>query len=99
MLFHGGPGATHEYWECAESFLPHEGIEFIYYDLLGSWYSDLPDDSSLWVTERFVEEVDQVRKALGLNKDNFYLMFLLSMQVTGARILVRSEFMALVKKI
>jgi len=74
LLLHGGPGSTHEYWECAESFLPQEGIEFIYYDQLGSWYSDQPDDSSLWVTERFVEEVEQVRKALGLNKDNFYLL-------------------------
>ncbi|HEX8332776.1 MAG TPA: proline iminopeptidase-family hydrolase, partial [Segetibacter sp.] len=36
--------------------------------------SDQPKDSSLWVTERFVEEVGQVRKALGLNKDNFYLL-------------------------
>jgi len=74
LLLHGGPGSTHEYWECAESFLPKEGIEFIYYDQLGSWYSDQPDDSSLWTTERFVEEVEQVRKALGLNKDNFYLL-------------------------
>jgi len=32
LLLHGGPGATHEYWECMESFLPKEGIEFIYYD-------------------------------------------------------------------
>ncbi|CUS98239.1 proline iminopeptidase-family hydrolase [Candidatus Chrysopegis kryptomonas] len=74
LFLHGGPGSTHEYWECAESFLPQEGIEFIYYDQLGSWYSDQPDDSSLWVTERFVEELEQVRKALGLNKDNFYLL-------------------------
>ncbi len=74
LLLHGGPGSTHEYWECVESFFPQEGIEFIYYDQLGSWYSDQPDDSSLWTTERFVEEVEQVRKALGLNKDNFYLL-------------------------
>jgi len=74
LLLHGGPGSTHEYWECVESFFPKEGIEFIYYDQLGSWYSDQPDDSSLWTTERFVEEVEQVRKALGLNKDNFYLL-------------------------
>ena len=53
--------------------LPQEGIEFIYYDQLGSYYSDQPSDNSLWTTERFVDEVEQVRKALGLNKDNFYL--------------------------
>ncbi len=74
LLLHGGPGATHEYWECMENFLPKEGIEFIYYDQLGSAYSDQPKDTSLWDLSRFVEEVDQVRKALGLNNDNFYLL-------------------------
>jgi proline iminopeptidase len=74
LLLHGGPGSTHEYFECFESFFPKEGIEFIYYDQLGSAYSDQPTDTSLWVTERFVEEVEQVRKALGLTKDNFILL-------------------------
>ncbi len=74
LLLHGGPGATHEYFECFESFLPSEGIEFIYYDQLGSAYSDQPADSDLWMTSRFVEEVEQVRQALGLNEDNFYLL-------------------------
>jgi proline iminopeptidase len=74
LLLHGGPGATHEYFECMESFLPQQGIEFIYYDQLGSAYSDQPKDKDLWTTQRFVEEVEQVRQALGLNKDNFYLL-------------------------
>lgn len=74
LLLHGGPGATHEYFESLEGYLPAEGIEFIYYDQLGSAYSDQPKDTDLWTTERFVEEVEQVRKALGLNKDNFYLL-------------------------
>lgn len=74
LLLHGGPGATHELYECFDGQLPKEGIEYIYYDQLGSYYSDQPSDTSLWTTERFVEEVEQVRKALGLNKDNFYLL-------------------------
>lgn len=74
LLLHGGPGCTHEYFESFESFLPKEGIEFYYYDQLGSAYSDQPKDSSLWVLPRFVEEVEQVRKALNLDKDNFYLL-------------------------
>jgi len=74
LLLHGGPGATHEYFECFENFLPKEGIEFIYYDQLDSYYSDQPGDSSLWTTDHFVEEVEQVRQALGLNKENFYLL-------------------------
>ena len=74
LLLHGGPGSTHEAFESFESYLPSEGIEFIYYDQLGSAYSDQPKDSTLWQLPRFVEEVEQVRVALGLNKDNFYLL-------------------------
>ncbi|HJW71425.1 MAG TPA: proline iminopeptidase-family hydrolase [Geothrix sp.] len=74
LLLHGGPGFTHEYFEALEGYLPAEGIEFIYYDQLGSAFSDQPKDKDLWTTERFVEEVEQVRVALGLNKDNFYLL-------------------------
>ena len=71
LTLHGGPGCTHEYFECFEDFLPQEGVEFIYYDQLGSAYSDKPADKSLWRMERFVEEVESVRKGLGL--ENFYL--------------------------
>ena len=74
LLLNGGPGATHEYFECLESFLPAEGIEFIYYDQLGCGLSDNPKDTSMWSLPRYVEEVEQVRKALNLNKDNFYLL-------------------------
>lgn len=74
LLLHGGPGLTHELYESFEGYLPKEGIEFIYYDQLGSYYSDQPKDKSLWTNERFVEEVEQVRIALGLNKDNFYVL-------------------------
>lgn len=74
LLLHGGPGMTHEYFECMESFLPKEGIEFIYYDQLGSGNSEQPKDTSLWQVERSVDELEQVRQALGLNKDNFYLL-------------------------
>lgn len=73
LLLHGGPAFTHEYLEVFESYFPKEGFEFYEYDQLGSYYSDQPKDSSLWTTGRFVEEVEQVRKALGLNHDNFYL--------------------------
>lgn len=73
LLLHGGPGATHEYLEAFDSFLPGAGIEYYYYDQLGSAYSDQPDAPELWEIPRFVEEVEQVRVALGLNADNFYL--------------------------
>jgi proline iminopeptidase len=74
LLLHGGPGGDHEFFESFESFLPQEGIEFIYYDQLGSYRSDKPTDTALWTTERFVEEVEQVRQALHLDSTNFYLL-------------------------
>lgn len=74
LLLHGGPASTHEYMECFESFFPKAGIEFYHYDQLGSYYSNQPDDDSLWMIDRFVEEVEQVRIALDLDKDNFFLL-------------------------
>jgi proline iminopeptidase len=74
LLLHGGPAATHEYFEAFDSYFPGAGIEYYYYDQLGSAYSDQPDDDDLWDTPRFVEEVEQVRQALNLDRDNFYLL-------------------------
>jgi proline iminopeptidase len=74
LLLHGGPGATHELYECFDGYFPYEGIEYIYYDQLGSYYSDQPSDNELWTIERFVDEVEQVRQALDLNSDNFFLL-------------------------
>ena len=74
LLLHGGPGMTHEYLEAFDSYFPRAGIEYYYYDQLGSAYSDQPDEPTLWELPRFVEEVEQVRKALKLNRSNFYLL-------------------------
>jgi len=74
LLLHGGPGATHEYFEPCDSYLPAASIEFYYYDQLGSYYSDQPDIPDLWEIPRFVDEVEQVRQALGLDVSNFFLL-------------------------
>ncbi len=68
LTLHGGPGAPHFYFECMEDFLPQAGVRFWYYDQLGCGFSDQPDDKSLWTIDRFREEVEQVRAALGLDK-------------------------------
>jgi len=73
LLLHGGPAMTHEYFEVCDSFLPDAGIEYYYYDQLGSYYSDQPDEPDLWQIPRFVDEVEQVRQALGLDAENFFL--------------------------
>ncbi|WP_261511478.1 proline-specific peptidase family protein [Chryseobacterium paludis] len=74
LLLHGGPGMTHEYMECFETFFQKEGFEFYEYDQLGSYYSDQPVDDRLWTTDRFVDEVEQVRKSIGADKSNFYVL-------------------------
>jgi len=74
LLLHGGPAATHEYFEAFDSFFPGAGIEYIYYDQLGSAYSDQPNDDRLWTIDRFVDEVEQVRQALHLDRSNFCLL-------------------------
>ena len=73
LLLHGGPGMTHEYLEACDSYLPAAGVEYYYYDQLGAGFSDRPDEPSLWEAGRFADEVEQVRRALGLDRDSFVL--------------------------
>lgn len=74
LILHGGPGATHEAYEAFDSFLPADGIEYYYYDQLGSAYSDQPADMTPFLSiDHYVDEVEQVRVALGLDHDDFYL--------------------------
>jgi proline iminopeptidase len=72
LTLHGGPGFPHDYLEPMEDFLPQNGIEFYYYDQLGVGNSDVPDDLSLWTVDRYREEVEQVRKGLGLDQFILY---------------------------
>lgn len=74
LLLHGGPGATDELYECFDASFPGAGIEYYYYDQLGSFRSDQPDEPSLWDLARFVDEVEQVRQALHLDRSNFVLL-------------------------
>lgn len=64
---HGGPGMDHRYLERL-SEVAGDGLQVLLYDQLGSGESDRPDDASLWVVPRFVEELDTVRKELGLGR-------------------------------
>ena len=71
LLLHGGPGGNSE---DLTPFLDLAalGYRVVRYDQLGSWRSDQPDDVSLWQADRFVSEVERVRRALDLGR-----MFLL----------------------
>jgi proline-specific peptidase len=66
LCLHGGPGFTHYYLEPLEALAGRRRV--IFYDQLGCGRSDRPADPSLWTVERFVEEVAQVRAALGLER-------------------------------
>ena len=74
LLLHGGPGANHQYFKIFDAYFPNENIEYYYYDQLGSSFSDKPKDQSLWTIDRFVDEVEQVRLALGLDENNFIIL-------------------------
>lgn len=67
LLLHGGPGAAAYYMEpLGERLAEHRPVAV--YDQLGCGRSDIPEDISLWTLDRFVEEVDQVREALGFGR-------------------------------
>lgn len=72
LLLHGGPGNGHEYFENFPAQLKKKGITVYYFDQLGSYYSDSPADSTVFTPQAFVEQVEDVRKALHL--DHFYLL-------------------------
>lgn len=72
LLLHGGPLNTHEYFENFPENLKTDGIEIYYYDQLGSYYSDQPNDTAIWSEENLIEQIEEVRKGLNLNK--FYIL-------------------------
>ncbi len=66
IILHGGPGSTHFGMEPLRALADQRPV--VFYDQLGCGASDRPDDLGLWRTERFVEELDQLRKSLGLHE-------------------------------
>ena len=67
VCLHGGPGSTHWYFQPLER-LGAEGRRVVVYDQLGCGSSDRPDDPDLWTVDLFVEELDTLREALGLDR-------------------------------
>jgi proline iminopeptidase len=64
LALHGGPGGV----SCSFARLDPLGDRrpIVRYDQLGTGRSGRPDDLSLWTVERYVEELDVIRKKLGL---------------------------------
>lgn len=66
LTLHGGPGAGHDYLETLQALGGERPV--IFYDQLGCGKSDKPDARPMWAIERFADEVDEVRGALGLER-------------------------------
>jgi proline iminopeptidase len=66
LVLHGGPGCPHDYLTNLEILSDERPV--IFYDQLGCGNSDIPDDTSLWTRDRFVEELEKVREELHLEK-------------------------------
>ena len=68
LCLNGGPGLPCDYVRDSHSILAGDRYRVVAYDQLGCGASDRPNDDSLWTLERYVEEVEIVRKTLGLGK-------------------------------
>jgi proline iminopeptidase len=69
LILHGGPGASHDY------FLPHllplaRKNRLVFIDERGSGKSAKLENPALYTVENMVEDVEAVRKSLGLGKIN-----------------------------
>jgi proline iminopeptidase len=68
LCLNGGPGLPCDYLRDSHAMLCDHGYHVVSYDQLGTGQSDNPDDPSLWTIERYTQEVEAVRDALGLGK-------------------------------
>jgi proline iminopeptidase len=67
LCLHGGPGMTHDYM-LSIADLADQGYRVIFYDQLGCGRSELPADKTLFVPERYVEEVEAFRRRMKLGR-------------------------------
>lgn len=66
VLLHGGPGSTHLGLGVLEPLADERRL--VFYDQLGCGNSSQPSDPSLWTVELYVEELANLREALGLER-------------------------------
>ncbi|HEY5106652.1 MAG TPA: proline iminopeptidase-family hydrolase [Caulobacteraceae bacterium] len=66
LTLHGGPGAGHNYLLPLAALADQRPV--IFYDQLGCGRADSPADETVYTIARSVDEVDAVRKALGLER-------------------------------
>jgi proline-specific peptidase len=64
VMIHGGPGGTHAGLLSGLALADQRAV--ILYDQLDSGLSDHPNDRANWTVRRFTDEVDAVRRAIGI---------------------------------
>ncbi len=64
VVVHGGPGSTHGSYLELLPLINERGL--ILYDQLDSGRSDRPNDPVNWTVDRFVDELETIRAALGV---------------------------------
>jgi len=67
LTLHGGPGIPHGYLDSIGE-MARDGRTVVFYDQLGCGESTRPHDPSLWTVDLFVEEIENVRAGLGLER-------------------------------
>ena len=68
FCLNGGPGLPCDYLREAHSCLIDQGYRVVAFDQLGTGASNRPTDEALWTIDRYVEETETVRQALGLGR-------------------------------
>lgn len=66
VFIHGGPGGTHNGFAQALGLADERAV--ILYDQLDSGRSDRPDNPANWRVARFVDELETIRKTLGVER-------------------------------
>lgn len=68
FVLHGGPGFPHNHLENLSELAGHFPV--VLYDQLGCGLSDRPEDTSIYSVDMFVEELEALRKHLGIDMMN-----------------------------
>ena len=68
VLLHGGPGSTHNYFEVLDRLAAETGRAVISYDQLGCGNSYVEGHPELWVADTWVDELVNLRNALGIGR-------------------------------
>lgn len=99
LILHGGPGGRSCGMIPGFSLLAGDR-PVIFYDQLGSGNSERPNDTTLWKTERFVNEIDALRNALNLEEvhilghscgSTFLIEYLVTKQPRGVKSVIFSS--------